>query len=115
MDNLVGNTRFLSILLIIVLCLIVYFFIRKRIKVLNVPNVFLISGAVKTGKTLLSVHLAKKEYRRNLRNWYIKKFFLRAFKRPIPKRPMLYTNIPLARVKYNLLSMNIILQKKAYS
>ena len=61
MNNLVNNSRFLSFLLIAILILLVVFWIRKKIKVLNVPNVFLISGAVKTGKTLLSVHLAKKE------------------------------------------------------
>lgn len=110
MNNLVTNTRFLSFLLVIVLVLIVWFYIKKKIKILNVPNVFLISGAVKTGKTLLSVHLAKKEYKRNLRNWYIKRVFLKLFGRDVPLKPMLYSNIPLARVKYNLLSMGIILQ-----
>lgn len=76
------------------------------------PNVFLISGAVKTGKTLLSVHLAKKEYKRNLRNWYLRRFFLKLFGRDVPLKPMLYSNIPLARIRYNLLTMDIILQEK---
>lgn len=112
MNNLITNTKFLSFLLIIVLSLVVYFWIRKKIKVLNVPNVFLISGAVKTGKTLLSVHLAKKEYKRNLRAWYIRFFFSKLFRLEVDEKPMLYTNIPLARVQFNLLTMDIILQKK---
>lgn len=114
MNNLVTNTRFLSVLLVIGLVLLVLFFIRKKIKVLNVPNVYLISGAVKTGKTLLSVHLAKKEIRRNVRNWYLKKWFYKLIRREdkIGLKPMLYSNIPLARIKFNLLTMDIILQQK---
>ena len=111
MDHLITNTRFLTFLLFAILILVVVLWIRKKIKVLNVPNVFLISGAVKTGKTLLSVHLAKKEYRRNLRNWYIARFFQKLLFKEVPSKPMLYSNIPLARVKYNLLTMKIILQE----
>lgn len=114
MNNLVTNSKIITILLLVVAALVVIHFIKKRIKMLNVPNVFLISGAVKTGKTLLSVHLAKKEYRRNVRNWHIKCFFLKLLgkkKDELPLRPMLYSNIPLARVKFNVLTMKIILQK----
>ena len=114
MNNLVQNTKFLSILLVIVLVLIVVHIIKKKIKLLNIPNVFLISGAVKTGKTLLSVHLSKKQYRKNVRSWYFKTFFLKLLgkkKDELPKKPMLYSNIPLGRVKFNLLTMDIILQK----
>ena len=73
------------------------------------PNVFLITGAVKTGKTLLSVHLARKELRHARFVWYIKSFFLRCLGREIPKKPMLYTNIPIARTDYNIVTMDILL------
>lgn len=106
------NPRFITFLLLALLILLVVFWIRKKIKVLNVPNVFLISGAVKTGKTLLSVHLAKKEYRRNVRNWYISRFFLKLGNKDVPLKPMFYSNIPVARVKFNILTMDIILQEK---
>ena len=113
MNNLVNNSRFLSFLLIIVLILVVVHIIRKKIKVLTIPNVYLISGQIKSGKSLLAVHLAKKEIKRNIRNWYFKCFFLKLLgrsKEDLPKKPMLYSNIPLGRIKFNLLSMDIILQ-----
>lgn len=108
MDNTFG---FIFIILLVVLVL---WFIRRHFKRLVIPNVYLISGAVKTGKTLLSVHLAKKEYRRNIRSYYLRVLFMKLlfFKnKDLPKKPMLYTNIPLGRCKFNLLTMDILLQK----
>lgn len=107
------NDSSIKIILLILVIVLVLWFIRRHFKRLVVPNVYLISGAVKTGKTLLSVHLAKKEYRKNIREYYLRTFFMRLFmaKNDLPKKPMLYTNIPLGRIKYNLLTMDIILQK----
>lgn len=63
-----------------------------KFKHLKVACVILINGAVKTGKSTLSVHLAYKHYRKNLRKYYIKKFFNRKKKF---EKPLFYSNIPL--------------------
>ena len=64
-------------ILIGVLFLLVY--LRKKFKTLSLPCVFFVSGAVKSGKTLLSVHLAIKEYKKALRNWHIKRWLIKIF------------------------------------
>lgn len=105
------SEKLILILLIVVAILFVIHFINKRFKRLNMPNVFLITGAVKTGKTLLAVHLARKEIRSARFKWHIKSFFLRCLGREIPKKPMLYTNIPIAKTEYNIVTMDILLCK----
>lgn len=105
------NEKFILFLLIVIAILFVLHFISKKFKRILMPNVFLISGAVKTGKTLLSVHLARKEIRKARFVWYIKSFVLRCLGREIPKKPMLYTNIPLAKTDYNIVTLDILLCK----
>ena len=105
------NEKTILLILIIIVVLFVLHWINKHFKRINMPNVFLITGAVKTGKTLLSVHLARKELRRARIGYYIKSFFLRLLGRELPKKPMLYTNIPIARTDYNIVTMDILLCK----
>lgn len=104
------NPKFILILLIVVAVLFVLHWINKHYKRLTIPNVYLISGAVKSGKTLLAVHLARKEIRKARFQWAIKCFFLRCMAKDVPMKPMLYTNIPIARTQYNILTMDIVLQ-----
>lgn len=99
------------IIILILIALFILWYIRRHFKTIKLPSVYLISGAVKTGKTLLSIALAVKQYKKNLRMWHIKSFFCKLFhKKPIEK-PMLYSNIKLRYVKYNLLTLDIILRK----
>lgn len=109
--NSSGNT--FLIILIVIIAIVVLVFIRKHFKKIVLPNVFLVSGAVKSGKTLLSVHLAIKQYKKNLRVFKIRKFLLTILGRGkyAGLAPMLYSNIPLAKVKFNKLTMDIIYQK----
>ena len=103
----------LIIIAILIGVVLILWFVRKHFKKLNMPNVFLISGAVKSGKSLLAVHLAKKEYKRAVRKWYIQRFILGLFARShkLPKKPMLYSNIPLAKIPYNRLTLKILLRQ----
>ena len=107
----IGNL--LVIVLILVAVVLVLYFVRKHFKRLNMPNVFLISGAVKSGKSLLSVHLAKKEIKRSVRKWYIQRFIfgLLGKENKLPQKPMLYSNIPLAKISYNRLTKDILLRE----
>lgn len=100
--------------------LLLYFFIFK-VKHLKTPDVFCVDGGVKTGKSLVCVMLAIKQYRKNVFKVHVANFFrrianrVRKFKnkpiRPLHERPMLYSNMPLNRVKYNDLTLDIILRK----
>ena len=99
------------VLLLIVGVAIAIIFIRKRIKTLKIPSVYLITGAVKTGKSFLSVHIAIKEYRKEVFKWYFRRFGAFILRRPKPMKPMLYSNIRLRWVKFNKISLNIIERK----
>ena len=69
------NFNIWTLLIFIVIGIIVLVVIRKKLKLLKIPCVFFIDGAPKTGKSALSVHLARKTYRKNVFNWYIGKCF----------------------------------------
>lgn len=99
------------ILGIIVVAIVVLILIRKKIKVLKIPSVYLITGAVKTGKTFLSVHLAKKQYRKAVFKWYFRYLFAVITHRERPKKPMLYSNIKLRWTRFNRFTLNILERK----
>lgn len=104
-----NNGIFLFIVIVIGI-IILLFFLRRKLKILKLPNVFLITGAVKTGKSALSVHLGIKEYRKNVFKWFIGKgfYWLRYHSlSDYPEKPMLYSNIPLATM-HNRLTKEII-------
>lgn len=131
-----NSGSFILLIILLVIAVFVLVWIRKKFKSLSLPCVFFVSGALKSGKTLLSVHLAIKEYKKALRNWEIKRWIVKIF---FPKRyklyysayenwksndyqgslsgfdfdtsefpPMLYSNIPLAKVRFNRLTIDII-------
>lgn len=108
-----NNTNIGLIVILVVLAIIVLVFIRRHFKQLIVPNVFLVTGAVKSGKTFLSLHEAIKIYKRNLRHYYIQKALYTliglGFKYENP--PMFYSNVPVAMVKFNPLTEDIIYRR----
>lgn len=112
---------FFFIILIVLLGLILWFFIFK-VKHLKIPDVYLVTGGVKTGKSFVSVYLAVRQYKRNCRKVKVQNFFIRFLVNPIRKvfrkepfkkkeTPMLYSNMHLRNVKYNLLTLDIIKRK----
>ena len=50
---------------LIALAVFLFWFFVFKVKHLKTPDVFLVDGGVKTGKSLLSVELAIREYRNN--------------------------------------------------
>lgn len=91
------------IIIFIILFLFIFNFIQfKKIKL---PNVYLITGGVKTGKSFVNTWLAIKRYKLNLFQYHLKKII---FPKKNIERPMLYSNIPLSRVKYNMLTIDIL-------
>lgn len=115
----VGSIVFLAICGVLSL-LALYFFIFK-VKHLKTPDVFCIDGGVKTGKSLVTVMLAIKQYKKNIFKYYVRNFFrkignkirklLRKPVKPLIEKPMLYSNMPLNRIKYNSFTLDILLRK----
>ena len=106
--------------IILIGVIILYFLYQRQFKKLKIPCVYLITGAPKTGKSLISVKLAVRRYNRNRFKYYLMKFvfvpvynyvlrfLVKGEKIKLTTPPMLYSNIPLGNVKYNDLSLDII-------
>ena len=69
--------------------LLLYFAYRKNFKTLKLPSVCLVTGGVKTGKSLLSVKLSMQAYRKAHRKWF---FASRILHRKV-EEPLYYTNV----------------------
>lgn len=121
MSNSVG--AFLFLLLMLGLVAFLFWFFVFKVKHLKPNDVYMIDGGVKTGKSLITVMLSVKAYRKALFRFYLKvplvkfinwvryKRMKRGKKAKLPKvieKPMLYSNMPLYRVKYNPLTLDII-------
>lgn len=105
------------VLCVALIVFLLWFFIFK-VKHLKTSNVYFVDGGVKTGKSLMCVMLAVKQYRKNLIQYYVRyglTKFINLFrkKKPfkLPQKPMLYSNMPLYKVKYNPLTLDVILGK----
>lgn len=98
-------------ILILILIALAIFFIIKLFKIPKVGCIAMVTGGVKCGKSMLSVWLAKRKYKSQLRKWKIRKFFCKVFRKPLPEKPLLYSNVKLAGVSYSLLTTDMILRK----
>lgn len=80
--------------------LFLYFAYRKNFKILKVPSVCLITGGVKTGKSLLSVKLSIKDFKKRHRKWW---FATHILKKKL-EEPLYYTNVLISfgNIKYYL-------------
>lgn len=113
-------SNFGQILLIVgVIALVIFllwFFIFKC-KRLKPNDLYMIDGGVKTGKSLITVMLSVKAYRKALIGYYLKNLLIkfinlfRKNKKKLCEKPMLYSNMPLYRVKYNYLTFDVIFGK----
>ena len=83
------NTILFIVVACVILAIVLYIAYRKNFKILKVPSVCLITGGVKTGKSLLSVNLAIKDYKRRHRKWW----FMTKILRKEMEEPLFYTNV----------------------
>lgn len=85
-------------------------------KRLRYGNLTLITGGVKTGKTQLSVALAVKQYRKQLRKWRKKCRKARRRYEPMPEKPLLYSNMPIGRKgdSYAPLTLDLVTCKERF-
>lgn len=78
--------------LIVIAVIVLYIVYRKNFKILKVPSVCLITGGVKTGKSLLSVQQSIKEYKSIHRKWW---FVTHILKKDV-EEPLYYTNVSIS-------------------
>ena len=93
-------------LIIIALVLFVLYLYLKNAKKLKLPNVYLITGGVKTGKSYLSVRLAIKQYKKNLLIAKIKRLFNKSVELPI-----LVSNIRLLNIEHTPFTIDVLERK----
>ena len=86
------NPVVIYIVLGIIGVIVLYIIYRKNFKILKVPSVCLITGGVKTGKSLLSVNLSIKDYKRRHRIWW---WLTHVFGKKL-EEPLYYTNVQIS-------------------
>ena len=104
------------IILIIAIAILVFFLVFKY-KIPRVGNMVLITGGIKTGKTMLSVRLAVKLYKQQLFKWHFHnalQTFKRKEKRTYREKPLLYSNVPL-KTKYVPLTTDLLCRRERFS
>lgn len=101
-----------------ILIAVAYFLVLKFLSKFKFPKITALAvftGAVKVGKTGVSLACALSLYRRIRIRWHIKKFFQKLFNKPVSEEPLLYSNIPLRNVRYFDLTLDHILRKKRFN
>ena len=104
------------VLIYILLILAILWFVRKffkNFKTASIGSIALVDGGVKTGKTAVSVFLARREFKRSLRSVRFKNFFRKLFNKELIEEPLLYSNIPLD-CPYVPLTDDLLLRKKRF-
>ena len=104
-------------ILILIAVAILLIFLLIKYKIPKVGNMVLITGGIKTGKTMLSVRLAVKLYREQLLKWRIFNVIQRLKpknKRISREKPMLYSNVPL-KTKYVPLTTDLLCRRERFA
>lgn len=71
----------------------------------------LITGALKSGKTLLGLRCALKKYRFALIKWKLACIWMRIIRKPEPEKPLFYTNISVAGVPFCPVTLDILYRR----
>lgn len=104
-------------IIIIIAIAILLCFLLTKYKIPKVGNMILITGGIKTGKTMLSVRLAKKLYNQQLIKYYIRyafQYLKPKNKRKVLEKPLLYSNIPL-KLKYVPLTTDLLCRRERFA
>lgn len=101
-------------IILILVCLVVAFFIRKNFKIPSFGSLCVTTGGLKTGKSTFSLHLAIKTYKRNKRVVAVRNFFHKLFKQPLEEEPLFYSTIPVA-FPHVRLTLDLIERKKRFA
>lgn len=112
-NSITKNFNIITILIFVIIGIVLLVVIRKKLKMLVLPCVTFVSGAPKTGKTALSLYLARKKYVGNLIKWHLGKPIFWLFKHSLkdyPLKPMFYSNIPVSFL-HNPITADIIFMR----
>ena len=96
----------------------------RIIKIPKFGNMVLVTGGVKTGKSTMSVWLAYRQYKRQLRKYYICNYVIYPLFKWIPfgifkrmrrrEKPLFYSNIPVAVKNFVPLTLDLIERRKRF-
>lgn len=105
------------IIYFIIIC-VALFFINKFLSRFKFPKInclAVFTGDVKVGKSGVSLACTISNYKRLHFRWRIRSFFRRLFRKSLEEEPLLYSNIPIAGVKYCELKLEHILRKERFN
>lgn len=105
--------KYLIYFILVCVALFFVFKILNKFKIPKLNSLVMVTGGVKCGKSTLSVCMAVKTYKRNLRKVKFNNFFRRLFGKTQRELPLLYSNVPLA-IKYVPLTRNMLLRKERF-
>lgn len=94
---------------VIVIALFVWF---RFFKIQKLKNVVFVDGSLGTGKSMYSLYLAIRLYKKQYRLWkYLRKPFSKVFRKPTPEEPLLYSNMPIRGIRHVPLTLEILTRK----
>lgn len=101
--------------LFIFIAFVIWFFLLRKNKFIKVGSLSLITGGVKAGKSTVSVAKVCSEYKGALFGYYIDYILCKIFFKPLPEKPLIYSNVPLnVKWGYVPLTEDLILRKKRF-
>lgn len=103
------------LIIIAVLLFLLWFFVLRKFKVPKITAIAMFTGGVKTGKSAVSLFFAVKTYKRKRRNWKVRCFFAKLFRRECPEEPLFYSNIPLRHIKYAPVARDHLMRKVRFN
>lgn len=71
----------------------------------------LITGALKSGKTLMGLRCAMRKYKMARIKWKLTCLFRRLIRKPLPEEPLFYTNIAVAGIRFVPVTLDILYRK----
>ena len=102
--------------IIILIGAFVFYKWYSKFKFPKITCIAVFTGAVKVGKTGVSLACAKQKYRFVHFRWRVICFFLKLFgKKNLPEEPLFYSNVELSGIKYHPLELDHILRKKRFN
>lgn len=104
------------VIVLVIILAVVAIWAAVYLKRLKYGNLTLVTGGVKTGKTQLTVALAVKQYRKQLRKWRHKCRKARRRFETLPEKPLLYSNMPIGRKgdTYAPLTLDLVTCKERF-
>lgn len=104
----------MSIILGIIVAVLIVFLFFQVFKIPKIGTLVMVTGGVKTGKSLMSVWFVYRKYKRAYLFYKIKSFFAKILRLKPIEEPLIYSNVPLG-VPYVQLTEDLLLRKKRFN